>query len=504
MTSPAPTQSKLKLRLAIWLLPPLGLILLWRFRGFGLFRKIFGTLGILLYCLPYTVLILWPVVKSGVLKVEMRGGYIPSLTRAKTLPDFDALEADRQSKAKAAPKNVAAVARAAYWTDFRGPNRDGRYDEQPILTNWPAGGPRLLWRQPIGGGYASFVVAEGRAFTIEQRRSQEVVTAYDVATGHELWAYGYEAEFQEEMGGDGPRATPTYRDGRVYSLGAVGELVCLDAATGKPFWRRNILRENHADDLYYGLAASPLIVEDKVIVTPGGPAGRSVCAYQRLSGEPLWGALDDSQAYSSPMLVTLAGQRQALIVSEQRAVGLGVEDGKLLWETPWVVQMKNRNIAQPLPLGANRFLLSAGYGTGCETVEIVKEATGFSARTVWRNKFLKNKFTSSVYLDGCIYGLDEDILTCLDAETGQRKWKGGRYGYGQLLLASGHLVILCGDGDLALARANPDHPDELARCSAIKGKTWNNPALAGGRLLVRNAAEMACFDLSIPPLAAAR
>ena len=141
-------------------------------------------------------------------------------------------------------------------------------------------------------------------------------------------------------------------------------------------------------------------------------------------------------------------------------------------------------------------MLSAGYFTGCTGVEVVRTETAFTARELWRNKSLRNKFTSSVLHDGCIYGLDEDNLVCLDAATGARQWKGGRYGYGQALLASGCLVVLCGDGQLALVRATPARHEELARFPAIRGKTWNHPALAGGWLLVRNAAEMACFEVA--------
>jgi outer membrane protein assembly factor BamB len=235
-----------------------------------------------------------------------------------------------------------------------------------------------------------------------------------------------------------------------------------------------------------------------VIVQPGGGNGKSVVAYDEVTGAPVWKALSDPAAYSSPMLVELAGQRQLLVVTAARAVGLTL-DGKLLWKHPWVVDMNNRNIAQPVMLGTNRFLLSAGYGTGCEAVEIARTDSGFSARTLWRNKSLKNKFTSSVFWQGHVYGLDEDILTCLDAETGERKWKDGRYGYGQVLLAAGCLVVLGGDGTLALVRATPERWDELARFAAIPGKTWNHPALAGGKLFVRNAVEMACYDLSSAP-----
>jgi len=195
------------------------------------------------------------------------------------------------------------------------------------------------------------------------------------------------------------------------------------------------------------------------------------------------------------MVVTLAGQRQLLVVSAKRAMGLTVEDGKLLWDFPWETNY-DINSAQPLIVSENRFLISAGYGHGAALVEVTTSGGGFSARAIWQNVSLKNKFNSSVLYQGHAYGLDEAILTCIDVATGERKWKGGRYGYGQLLLASGHIIVLTESGDLALVKASPDQHIELARFSAIEGKTWNHPAIASGRLLVRNTTQMACFKIS--------
>ena len=395
--------------------------------------------------------------------------------------------------APAAASRAGATSRG-YWPDFRGPNRDGRYLETAIRTDWPREGLPRLWKQPIGLGYASFVVAEGRAFTIEQRRQQEVVAAYDVETGRELWTNGWDGEFIEGMGGDGPRATPTYHEGRIYALGALGELRCLVARTGTMVWRRNILAENAATNLTWGMSAAPLIVDENVVVLPGGPAGKSVVAYNKTTGEPAWKALDDPQAYTSPMLVTLAGVRQILVVSASRAMGLTTGEGRLLWEYPWSTQM-GISVAQPLLLGDDRVFLSAGYGHGAAVVDVSQSSGRFVTRTIWENLRIKNKFTSSVLHEDHIYGLDESILACVDAATGELKWKAGRYGYGQILLAGEHLIVLTEDGELALVRATPARHDELARFQAIDGKTWNHPVITDGRLLVRNAREMAAFDI---------
>jgi outer membrane protein assembly factor BamB len=388
------------------------------------------------------------------------------------------------------------------WVGFRGPTGDGHYRETPIRTDWPARGLPAAWKQPAGGGYASFAIAGGRAFTIEQRRAQEVVAAYDVETGRELWAHASDAEFREFMGGDGPRATPAWSDGAVYALGALGELRALDGETGRLLWRRNILDDNGATNLQWGMAASPLIVDDLVVVLPGGRAGRSVVAYRKRTGERAWSALDDKQAYSSPMLATLAGRRQILVLSASRLMGITPDAGEVLWEHPWVTEY-DINASQPLVVGDRRVFVSSGYGKGAALLEVTDEGGRYGVREVWRTNRMKNRFSSSVLHEGFVYGLDEAILACLDVETGELMWKGGRYGHGQLLLASGHLIVLTEDGDLALVRATPARHDERVRFSVLEGKTWNHPAMANGRLLVRNVAGMAAFDLRPPAGAAA-
>jgi outer membrane protein assembly factor BamB len=388
-------------------------------------------------------------------------------------------------------KPAAATARAStHWTNFRGPDRDGHYRQQPVRTDWK--GPLTpLWKQPVGGGYGSFVIAEGRAFTIEQRGNRELAAAYDVATGRELWTNAWNAQFQGSPGGGGPRATPTWHDGRLYVLGGTGEFRAIDAATGRVLWRTDILADAGAINVDHGTSASPLIVGNSVVVLPGGGDGQSVVAYDRESGKRLWSALDDRPAYSSPMLVTLAGVRQILAHTERRLVGLSPENGTLLWEFPW--QTPNAS-AQPLITAPDRVFISAE--TDAALLELSAGADGqLMARELWRTTRMNNKFTSPVLHDGFIYGLDESILACIDASTGELKWKGGRYGYGQVILASGHLIVLTEEGELALVRADPDAHQEITRFPAIDGKTWNHPAMSDGVLLIRNIEEMAAFDL---------
>jgi len=486
--------NSIALRLATLVFPPLGLLLLWRGQQ-TIGKKLLATFGILLFCIPYLALVIFLLIRFTGLQIEWRGGYIPSLTWQPTAPDYDKLEQSRAQQAKLTQGSTTAISHSAYWTGFRGPNRDGHYQEMPILTDWPDTGLRELWRKPCGGGYASFAIAERLAFTIEQRREKEVVVAYEVETGREVWTHGWNAHFSESMGGDGPRATPTYDEGKIFALGAEGELRCLEATTGKLVWSNNILSENSARTPTYGVSASPLVVDEKLIVLAGGEHGGAVVCYQKRDGQRIWTLPEVTPGYAAPVLVTLEGERQLLVCMETETVGLGLDDGAVRWRFPWRVLNNQLPIAQPVRLATNRFLLSGGYFTGCAAFEVNQGGDSFTTRELWRSKAMKNKFTSSVFRDGHVYGLDEDILVCLDAATGERKWKDGRYGYGQVVLASGHLVILCGNGDLALVKATPERHQERARLSAIRGKTWNHPAIGGGRLLLRNGAEMAGFDL---------
>ncbi|HEX7174846.1 MAG TPA: PQQ-binding-like beta-propeller repeat protein [Pyrinomonadaceae bacterium] len=397
--------------------------------------------------------------------------------------------------AATAPAAGAAGGGRRYWTNFRGPSRDGRYEERQVKTSWPAEGLQLLWKQPVGGGYASFVVADGTAYTIEQRRGQEVVAAYNASTGRELWTNAWNATFSPDDTGDGPRSTPTFDDGRLYALGATGEFRCLDAKTGRAIWSKNILSDNGAQNIQWGQAAAPLIVDDKVIVMPGGTSGKTVVAYNKMTGARVWNSMSDQASYTSPVLTTLAGRRQIVVVTARRLAGLAPEDGAVLWEHPWS-NGYGINVSQPIVVAANRVFISSGYGKGSALVEVAGSGNTYTARAVWENTSLKAKFNSPVYHDGHVYGFDESIMACIDVNTGERKWKGGRYGYGQVIFASGHLIVTTEEGDVVLVRATPAAHTEVARFKAVEGKTWNVPVIADGRLLVRNANEMAAFKLS--------
>ncbi len=482
-------------RLVGYLLPPYGIYLLWK-RRTSTAAAALGTVGLVAYCLLFVAAGVWLLTIAGAAAVDWHGHGRPRLVwghATRTGGDWK-------------PSGAAVDTNAsAYWTDYRGPHRDGRHESCPLRTDWDVAAPRLLWKTDVGGGHSSMSLAHGRLFTMEQWAEGEAITAYNAADGRGLWKHVYAARFNDSygMGGAGPRSTPTWHEDRVYALGAQGHLHCLDAATGRVLWQKHVLEEHGTRNLMFGLCASPLVVADSVIVTAGARAGagrNTLIAYHRLTGELQWAAPAENQAYMSPMRVTLAGTEQLLITGARQLMGLSLSNGAVLWSVPWSLSYDN-NIAQPLLVDGQRVFISAGYGKGCALLEITASEGQFTATTVWENKHLKNKFTSSVLHEGHIYGLDDSgsddaaHLVCLDAARGLVQWRGDNFGHGQLLLVAGYLIISCENGDLALVEASPQNPKLIARVPALNGKTWNHPAVADGRLFVRNSHTMSCYDI---------
>ncbi len=379
---------------------------------------------------------------------------------------------------------------------------DGRatVENVALATDWKNNPPRLLWRQPIGAGWSAFSIVGDYAITQEQRGADELVVCYERKTGRIVWSHQDKTRFQEVLGGIGPRATPTVDDDRVYTQGATGLLNCLQLTSGRPIWTRDILTDNSATQIQWGRSGSPLIVDDKVVVSAGGPNGRSLVAYNKWTGQPTWSAGNDQSSYASPVLATLAGRRQVVTVNEDHVRGHDVEDGRPLWSFPWPGDSSaDANTSQPVPLGDDRIFVSKGYLQGCALFEIrTSNHDNFTAHLLWRShKSLKTKMTNVVVYQDHLYGLSGGILECVQIEGLKRKWKRGRYGHGQLLLVGGLLLITSEQGELVLVRATPQRHEELAKFQALEGKTWNNPALAGPYLLVRNHLEAACYQLPV-------
>ncbi|MFV1968802.1 MAG: PQQ-binding-like beta-propeller repeat protein [Pirellulaceae bacterium] len=391
---------------------------------------------------------------------------------------------------------------------FLGPHRDLRVDGFTLNRDWRANPPRLLWRQPIGAGWSSFAVVSGFAVTMEQRGELELVTCYQVQTGKPVWTHGVTTRHRTTMGGVGPRCTPTIHGGKVYSLGATGAFHCLDGASGTVIWQEDLLKRcgvtpaEDATAVGWGRSNSPLIVDDMVVVPVGGAKGGpyvSLVAFDKDTGELVWEAGDRQVSYSSPVLATLCGKRQILSVNEDSISGYDPNTGETLWSQDWPGNSATKaSVSQPAILGNDRFLLTKGYGAGSAMFRIEAVADDFRVKEVWREtRLLKTKFTNVVVYQGYVFGLSDGILECVDLSSGERQWKRGRYGHGQLLGVGDLLLVQAESGEVALVEARPDRLEELGSFVALDGKTWNNLCLYGRFLLVRNGEEAACYELAI-------
>ena len=380
-------------------------------------------------------------------------------------------------------------------TQFLGNGRIGSIPDPGLSTNWTTQPPRELWRRAIGLGWSAFAVVKGRAYTQEQRGAQEWVTCYNLLTGAPVWEHGDTTRFVEWQGGDGPRATPTVHDGRVYALGATGLLNCLDAATGKPLWQRSVLAEHQLGTNEWAVSASPLIVDSLVVVTGGRGAGPTLIAYDRKTGAPVWKSGDDNASYASPILTSLAGRRVIVSNNARSVTATETDTGKILLDHPWG-SPKWPKASQPVVLGDDRIFVSGGYGMGCQMIRFQTNSDATLKSDVeWKGVSLKTQFNSVALRDGHLYGLDDGLLACVNAGTGKRVWKDGRFGSGQTLLVGNLILVQNERGSVHLCSASPDGFQEFASIPALTSKTWNQPTLAGRFLLVRNDREAACYEL---------
>ncbi len=402
------------------------------------------------------------------------------------------------------------------YPQFQGELRDGQVRGVKLARNWAASPPRKLWRQPIGAGWAGFSVVGDYAFTQEQRGELEMVTCYELKTGKLVWAHLDEQGFVSQMGGDGPRATPTVHDGLVYAMGAMGMLNCLDAATGELKWGRDVLKEHEAAVTTWGKACSPLIVGDLVIVTGGGGKGPSLLAFERHTGQPRWsGAWDEdggtiADSYASPVLATIAGVEQ-IVNLEDKGVASYDFSGRQLWKFDWPfpgLESAHPKVSQPVILPGDGFdggyvLITSGYTSGSSLYKIQRETVdkrtsgAFTATQIWSNIQMKTKFCNVVVQGDSMYGLDAGILACVNWRSGKQQWKQGRYGHGQILLVDDVILVQTENGPVALVEANPKEFVELGSFDALNDRTWNTMALAGAYLVVRNDREAACYELPV-------
>lgn len=389
-------------------------------------------------------------------------------------------------------------------TNFLGPGQDGMWESVPFALNWDVNPPVELWRRPVGEGWSSFAVADGKAVTLEQIGDDEHISCLELLTGKELWTQkdrGVNFVKSKEgapgavMGGEGPRSTPTIYQDKIYVMGSTGNTRCLELKSGKVIWERNVITDYAGLIPKWGKSNSPLILEKEglVVVTGSEVAGVNIIALDLLTGEPKWTYETEGSSYSTPRILTMLETRQVVSVNANDACGLDPSTGEELWKYEWSGSFPK--VGQPLPVGDNRILLTASYGVGSPLIELEKTGDKWSVTQLWKSTRMKTKFSSASILDGYAYGIDEGRLAAIDLETGEKAWKREKYGFGQQLLVEDHLIIQTEPGPVVIGKPTPEQFNEIARIEALSSMTWNSPALAGRFLLVRNDREAVCFLL---------
>jgi outer membrane protein assembly factor BamB len=503
--------------------------------GFGILATLlasrsFQTFGWVLFVLPWvlTAWAAWAVVSRRASLPVRRRGLVAALalgwcallvTRAEglsgegqwalrwrwTAPAEDRYFAGWTAPAPATTQGAGPSTQAAPvvsegdWPEFRGPRRDGVVSGTRIGMDWSSAPPKLAWRERVGPAWSSIVVVGGRVFTQEQRGGAEAVVCRDAATGKEVWVHADPVRFEEALSGVGPRATPTFAGGRLYTLGARGTLNCLDAATGARRWSRDVVAETGAKLQAWGLSSSPLVTDGRVIVFAGGPGENGLLAYDAETGEPAWKVAAGQNSYASAQVSEVAGERVVLFWGEKSLMGVEPRGGAVrgsyevggTWGT-----------LQPRVLAGGEQILLVSDGS-TSMVRVRRDGEKWATDVLWKSSLFRPQFNDFVVRDGFAYGLSGGNASCIDLATGKQRWRKGRYGYGQLALLAdqGLLVVATESGEVALLSAKPEKHEELGRFQAVEGKVWGHPTVAHGRLYVRSADEMACFEL--PPAAGA-
>jgi outer membrane protein assembly factor BamB len=377
------------------------------------------------------------------------------------------------------------------WPRWRGPDMNGISKEKGWTTDWPKEGPKLLWRANVSTGFSAVAVAQGRLFTLGNSNETEMVWCLDAATGRPLWRHAYACPSDPEYHEGGPGATPTVDADRVYTLGKRGHLFCLEAATGKVLWQKNVTNEVGTAKPRWGFAGSPLVEGDLLILN----AGAAGAALDKLTGKPVWTSGTNAPGYATPVPFTADGERCAALFTAKALVGVRVSDGKELWRHPWATKW-DLNAADPIVVGQRPFISSFDRGGA------LLDVSARPPKVVWENQAMANNFNSCVFVDGFLYGVyghtDHPYrdLRCLDAATGEVKWKYEGLGLGSLMAADGKLIVLSDKGELVVAEATPTAFKPLARAHVLGSKCWTVPVLANGRIYCRNATgTLICLDV---------
>ena len=383
--------------------------------------------------------------------------------------------------------DVAVGAGGVDWYRWRGPDLNGISKEAGWQAQWPAEGPKVLWKTSVGTGFASFSVSDGRVYTMGNANNTDTTFCLDAVTGKEVWHHSYPCPLDPKNFEGGPCATPTIADGRVYTFSRKGDLFCLDAGKGTVIWSKQLNKELGLEIPTWGCASSAL-VQGKMVVVNMGSAG---VALDKTTGTVIWTSAKSTGAYATPVPLTIGGDACLAILTRQSLVAVKTASGQEVWSYPWKTDY-DVNAADPIVAG-DKIFISSGYNHGGTVLNI----SGGSPVKVWENKSMRNHFDTCVLWQGHLYGPDDSGLRCLAFDTGELKWTDGGFGKGSLMIADGKLVGLSEKGELIIAEPTPDAFKPLSRAKVLSGKCWTTPVLSQGHIYCRNAVgNVVCLDVS--------
>jgi len=402
---------------------------------------------------------------------------------------------------------ILTRASANDWPQFLGPTRNGVYSGPALAASWPKDGPPVLWQRKVGAGFSGPAVASGKLILFHRVDDKETVECLDANTGKTLWTFDYPTAYRDDFGFDeGPRATPAIADGHVYTYGAAGVLTCLDLGSGKKVWGLDAKTDFHAPKGFFGIACSPLVESNAVILNIGGGDGAGIVAFDKLTGNVLWKTSNDPPSYSSPVMAAINNRRYLLILTLANFVALDPANGKLLFQYPFHPPVRaSVTAAAPLVVDDLAFL-SASYGLGAVLLKI----TSNGSEKIWSgDDILSNHYATSVYFNGFLYGIHGRTdpgfeppasLRCVELKTGKVRWQQDGFGAATLTLAGDQLFILTEKGELIRAPAVPSAFKPLARAQVLPTQVRAHPALANGLFYARSKDKLVCLDLrSAPP-----
>ena len=400
---------------------------------------------------------------------------------------------------------------ATEWPQWRGLNRDGVSNEVGLLKEWSSEVPKVLWKIPLGEGFSGISVSQGRVYTMFSKGNDEFIVCLNATDGEEIWRFRSDKNYHEGQGGNGPRATPTIDGDLLFTISAHGKLYALNATSGQEIWSHDLQQKFGSKMPRWGFSTSPLVEGELLLVEVGGKGKKSIVAFNKNSGDVIWSSHKDKLGYSSPIAITVKGVRQIICFTGTKLVSVSPTDGSIYWQYPWKTGY-DVNAATPVFIPPDKVFISSGYDKGAAVLQMrvflspdddraateqISENRGIvRIKEIWKNRKMKNQFASSVLHENYLYGFDNSILKCIEADTGEEQWKTRGFGKGTVILADGHLIILSDRGKLGLAEATPAGYIEKATAKVLSGLCWTVPTLANGKLYARNEEEMICLDIT--------